>query len=53
MLNNLPPTVRSTSAREVTLLDIDPTYEAARLRGVVMAMKTALAATFWSLSFLT
>ena len=41
MLKSLPPTVRSTSLREIKLLDMDNTYEAAPLRGVVLAMKIA------------
>jgi hypothetical protein len=41
MLKSLPPTDRSTSLREIKLLDMDSTCEAAPLRGVVMAMKLA------------
>ena len=41
MLKSLPPTVRSTSLREIKLLDMDSTCETAPMRGVVMAMKMA------------
>ena len=39
MLICLPPTVRSTSLREEKVLDMDPTCEAAPMRGVLKTLK--------------